>query len=645
MWDIPWWGWLLGLLGVLVVPTIIAIGFILVAGLVRSWATKSVDKNAASAELAAQQALQTKGSEHRPGQDEPGPDQPSQDRPSQDRPSQDQGDRVRADRSAPAGTAHYAPTSAAPRTAGASESDAKANAQSGPVPADRATPAPGAEGAPATTEEAAAATTDDRSTASAQVDPAEAAASVAAQERAAAVLAAAEADVAQMRRELQEERAELREQRSSQERRESRLNERELKLDGEAKGVETRSAVVEQIRYDLINRAAELNRAEADLAAEAERIAGLTAEEARAEVLAAAEHEARLDATTIQRTIEKEAERNAQRRAQEIVVGAIQRMAADQTSESVVATVDLPSDDMKGRIIGREGRNIRTFEQVTGVNVLIDDTPESVQLSCFDPVRRETARIAMADLVADGRIHPSRIEEAYERATEQINERILRAAEDACHEVGITDLHPDLMPILGSLRYRTSYGQNVLKHLVESAHLAGLMAAELHLDPVSCKRAAFLHDIGKALTHEVEGPHAIIGADLARRYGEHEDIVHAIEAHHNEVEPQTVEAVLVQAADAISGARPGARRESLEAYVKRLEQLEQIAGSREGVDRVFAMQAGRELRVMVHPDQVDDAQAQVLAREIARQVQEELTYPGQIKITVVRESRATELAR
>ena len=468
---------------------------------------------------------------------------------------------------------------------------------------------------------------------------------MAAQERAAAVLEAAEADVAQMRRELQEERAELREQRSSQERRESRLNERELKLDGETKGVETRSAVVEQIRYDLINRAAELNRAEADLAAEAERIAGLTAEEARAEVLAAAEHEARLDATTIQRTIEKEAERNAQRRAQEIIVGAIQRMAADQTSESVVATVDLPSDDMKGRIIGREGRNIRTFEQVTGVNVLIDDTPESVQLSCFDPVRRETARIAMADLVADGRIHPSRIEEAYERATEQINERILRAAEDACHEVGITDLHPDLMPILGSLRYRTSYGQNVLKHLVESAHLAGLMAAELHLDPVSCTRAAFLHDIGKALTHEVEGPHAIVGADLARRYGEHEDIVHAIEAHHNEVEPQTVEAVLVQAADAISGARPGARRESLEAYVKRLEQLEQIAGSREGVDRVFAMQAGRELRVMVHPDQVDDAQAQVLAREIARQVQEELTYPGQIKITVVRESRATELAR
>ncbi|WP_229116483.1 ribonuclease Y [Parenemella sanctibonifatiensis] len=639
MWDIPWWGWLLGLLGVLVVPTIIAIGFILVAGLVRSWAAKSVDKNAASAELAAQQALQAKGSEHRPGQDEPGPDQPgpdqpsqdrpSQDRPSQDRPSQDQGDRVRADRSAPAGAAHHAPTSA----------------QSGPVPAGRATPALGAEGAPATTEEAAAATTDDRSTASAQVDPAEAAASVAAQERAAAVLEAAEADVAQMRRELQEERAELREQRSSQERRESRLNERELKLDGETKGVETRSAVVEQIRYDLINRAAELNRAEADLAAEAERIAGLTAEEARAEVLAAAEHEARLDATTIQRTIEKEAERNAQRRAQEIIVGAIQRMAADQTSESVVATVDLPSDDMKGRIIGREGRNIRTFEQVTGVNVLIDDTPESVQLSCFDPVRRETARIAMADLVADGRIHPSRIEEAYERATEQINERILRAAEDACHEVGITDLHPDLMPILGSLRYRTSYGQNVLKHLVESAHLAGLMAAELHLDPVSCTRAAFLHDIGKALTHEVEGPHAIVGADLARRYGEHEDIVHAIEAHHNEVEPQTVEAVLVQAADAISGARPGARRESLEAYVKRLEQLEQIAGSREGVDRVFAMQAGRELRVMVHPDQVDDAQAQVLAREIARQVQEELTYPGQIKITVVRESRATELAR
>jgi ribonuclease Y len=300
---------------------------------------------------------------------------------------------------------------------------------------------------------------------------------------------------------------------------------------------------------------------------------------------------------------------------------------------------------MKGRIIGREGRNIRAFEQVTGVNVMIDDTPEAVLLSCFDPVRRETARMTLTELVADGRIHPARIEEVHERSKSQIQAQCLRAAEDAMAEVGISDLHPALVPVLGTLRYRTSYGQNVLKHLVESAHIAGLMAAELRLDVAHCKRAAFLHDIGKALTHEVEGSHAIVGADLARKYGEHADVVHAIEAHHGEVEVRTVEAVLVQAADAISGSRPGARRESIEAYVQRLERLEEIAGAREGVDKVFAMQAGREIRVMVAPDIVDDIEAQVLARDIAKQIEEELTYPGQIKVTVVRESRATETAR
>jgi len=277
--------------------------------------------------------------------------------------------------------------------------------------------------------------------------------------------------------------------------------------------------------------------------------------------------------------------------------------------------------------------------------VMIDDTPEAVLLSCFDPVRRETARMTLTELVADGRIHPARIEEVHERSKSQIQAQCLRAAEDAMAEVGISDLHPALVPVLGTLRYRTSYGQNVLKHLVESAHIAGLMAAELRLDVAHCKRAAFLHDIGKALTHEVEGSHAIVGADLARKYGEHADVVHAIEAHHGEVEVRTVEAVLVQAADAISGSRPGARRESIEAYVQRLERLEEIAGAREGVDKVFAMQAGREIRVMVAPDIVDDIEAQVLARDIAKQIEEELTYPGQIKVTVVRESRATETAR
>jgi len=311
----------------------------------------------------------------------------------------------------------------------------------------------------------------------------------------------------------------------------------------------------------------------------------------------------------------------------------------------VVSVLHLPSDDMKGRIIGREGRNIRAFESVTGVNLIIDDTPEAVLLSCFDPVRREVGRLTLEALVLDGRIHPHRIEEMHERSKADVAQLCVRAGEDALVDVGLTDMHPELTALLGRLRYRTSYGQNVLKHLVESAHLAGLMAAELGLDPALMRRCALLHDIGKALTHEVEGSHALVGAEIARRYGEDEDVVHAIEAHHNEVEVRTVEAVLTQAADAISGGRPGARRESLEAYVKRLERLEEIANAHPGVEKVFAMQAGREVRVMVLPDKVDDIQAQVIARDIAKQVEEELTYPGQIRITVVRESRATEVAR
>jgi ribonuclease Y len=301
---------------------------------------------------------------------------------------------------------------------------------------------------------------------------------------------------------------------------------------------------------------------------------------------------------------------------------------------------------MKGRIIGREGRNIRAFESTTGVNLIIDDTPEAVLLSCFDPVRREVGRLTLDKLVLDGRIHPQRIEEIYERSKSEVEDLCVRAGEDALVDLGITEMHPELVALLGQLRYRTSYGQNVLKHLVESAHLAGVMAAELRLPVPLVKRCTLLHDIGKALTHEVEGSHALIGAEIARRYGEEDDVVHAIEAHHNEVEVRTVEAVLTQAADAISGSRPGARRESLEAYVKRLERLEEIAKSKhEGVEKVFAMQAGREIRVMVKPDAVDDIQAQVIARDIAKQVEDELTYPGQIRVTVVRESRATEFAR
>ncbi|MGO1973358.1 MAG: ribonuclease Y [Propionibacteriaceae bacterium] len=445
--------------------------------------------------------------------------------------------------------------------------------------------------------------------------------------------------------ETRTQRGELRDQRVELERREQRLAEREARLDEEARLVTEKAHAQDETAAALTDRAGALDLAEEHQRLELERVAGLTAEQAKTELVGQVEHEAKRQATIISRDIESAAARDGEAKAQRIIVGAIQRMASEQTAESVVTAVHLPGDDMKGRIIGREGRNIRCFEQVTGVNVMIDDTPESVLLSCFDPVRRETARITLTELVEDGRIHPARIEEVHERSKTKIEERCLRAAEDALSEVGISDLHADLVPVLGSLKYRTSYGQNVLKHLVECAHIAGVMAAELGLDVAQCKRSAFLHDIGKALTHEVEGSHALIGADLARKFGEHPDIVHAIEAHHNEVAPRTVEAILTQAADAISGGRPGARRESLESYVQRLERLEEIAGSREGVEKVYAMQAGREVRVMVTPDVVDDIEAQVLARDIVKQIEEELTYPGQIRVIVVRESRATETAR
>jgi ribonuclease Y len=376
-----------------------------------------------------------------------------------------------------------------------------------------------------------------------------------------------------------------------------------------------------------------------------ERVAGLTADAARAELVEAVEAQAKREAVLLIRDIENDARSTADQRARHIVVDAIQRVASEQTAESVVSVLHLPSDEMKGRIIGREGRNIRAFEQVTGVNLIIDDTPEAVLLSCFDPVRREIGRVTLDKLVLDGRIHPHRIEEIYETARDEVERLCLRAAEDALVEVGITEIHPELVTMLGRLRYRTSYGQNVLKHLVETAHIAGIMAAELRLDPALIKRSAFLHDIGKALTHEVEGSHALIGADLARRCGESEEVVHAIEAHHNEVAPQTIEAVLTQASDACSGGRPGARRESLEAYVKRLERIEEIATNKVGVEKVFAMQAGREIRVMVRPEEVDEIGAAVLARDVAKQIEEELTYPGQIRVTVVRESRTTEIAR
>ncbi len=454
---------------------------------------------------------------------------------------------------------------------------------------------------------------------------------------------------AQGRREVEEEiravKNEIRELRGDLERRETRLADREQRLDEELKRIEDRSQALDQRRHDLDRRAAELDRQDAERGKELERVAGLTAETARSELVATIENQAKREAAIIVRDIEHDARSEGEKRARKIVTLAIQRVATEQTSESVVSVLHLPGDDMKGRIIGREGRNIRAFESVTGVNLIIDDTPEAVLLSCFDPVRREIARLTLERLILDGRIHPQRIEDAYELGKAEIEQLCKRAGEDALVELGLTDMHPELVDLLGRLRYRTSYGQNVLRHLVESAHIAGMMASELRIDPTLLKRCTVLHDIGKALTHEVEGSHALIGAEIARRYGEPEDVVHAIEAHHNEVEVRTVEAVLTQAADAISGGRPGARRESLEMYVKRLERLEQIAAGHEGVEKVFAMQAGREIRVMVKPDRIDDIQAQVIARDIAKQVEEELTYPGQIRITVVRESRATEFAR
>jgi ribonucrease Y len=414
-------------------------------------------------------------------------------------------------------------------------------------------------------------------------------------------------------------------------RREQRLVEREERVELESRRIAERN--------EQLAASEEAHRREL------ERVAGLTAADAKAELVKVIETQAKRDAAHLVRDIEAEAREDGELRARKIVTLAIQRIASEQTAESVVTVLHLPSDDMKGRIIGREGRNIRTFESVTGVNLIIDDTPEAVLLSCFDPVRREVGRLTLEKLVLDGRIHPHRIEEEHERSKTEVEALCLRAGEDALVDLGITDMHPDLIALLGQLRYRTSYGQNVLKHLVECAHLAGMMASELRLEREICKRCALLHDIGKALTHEVEGSHALIGAEIARKYGEAEDVVHAIEAHHNEVEVRTVEAVLTQAADGISGGRPGARRESLEHYVHRLERIEEIAAGQLGVEKVFAMQAGREIRVMVKPEEVDDIGAQVIARDVAKQIEEELTYPGQIRITVVRESRATEVAK
>jgi ribonuclease Y len=426
---------------------------------------------------------------------------------------------------------------------------------------------------------------------------------------------------------------------------EERLGQREDTLEQRAANLAQREDLALEKERTLGDLRTEVERMREDARSELERIAGFDGRVAKEELLAKVEDEARHDAMVLVRDLELKAREEADRRARRILATTVQRLSADVVTESTVSVVPLPADDMKGRIIGRDGRNIRTFESVTGVNLIVDDTPEAVSVSTFDPVRREVARLTLERLVDDGRIHPAAIEEAYAKALAEVEQHVRDAGEWALVEVGLTRMHPELITLLGRLKYRTSYGQNVLNHLIESAHVAGMLAAELGIDDTEAKRAAFLHDLGKAVSHEVGGSHALIGAEIARRFGEDAAVVHAIEAHHNEVEPRTLTAVIVQAADAVSAARPGARRESLEAYVRRLEQLEEIAGSFPGVDRVFAMQAGREIRVAVDPGEVDDLGAAELARNIARRFEEDLQYPGHIEVTVIREYRARDFAR
>lgn len=463
----------------------------------------------------------------------------------------------------------------------------------------------------------------------------------------------AETEIKEMRIEVRERaEREAREQRKELVALEKRILAKEESLDKRIESMEHKAAELKALERTLEKRKeeiAERGRVLEGLIAEQtkrlEAIANMPAEEAKKELFAQLEAEVRRDAAVRLKRIEDELIENADKKAKWIITQAIQRCAADHVAESVVSVVALPNDEMKGRIIGREGRNIRTLESATGVNIIIDDTPEAVVLSGFDPVRRETARIALERLIQDGRIHPARIEEVVNKVEEEMAKTIREIGEQTCLEVDVHGLHPEIVKLLGRLNYRTSYGQNVLQHSKEVCHLAGLMAAELGLPIQEAKRAGLIHDIGKALNHEVEGSHAIIGRDFAKRYGESDVVANAIGSHHNEMEQESVIAVLVQAADALSAARPGARRETIETYIKRLEQLEQIAQSFPGVEKSYALQAGRELRVVVYPNKVSDAEAQMLAREVAKKVEKEMTYPGQVKVTVIRETRASETAK
>lgn len=459
--------------------------------------------------------------------------------------------------------------------------------------------------------------------------------------------------------ELREKRRELSELEKRLLRREEYLDKRESTLDKREDNLDRRAEFLDKLEKELEEKKAEVEKLEAELLEKdmkvtqlieeelekLEAISGMSREEAQEELMRRMEEEIKKDLAIRYKKLEEEFEQTVERKAKKILATTIQRLATEQVAETTVAVVDLPNNEMKGRIIGREGRNIRAFELATGVDLIIDDTPEAVTISSFDPVRREIARIALERLVADGRIHPARIEEVVEKVRQEIDQEIINAAEETLFELGIDNVHPELKRLLGKLKFRTSYGQNVLQHVKEVAYLAGMMAAEIGADVQLAKRAGLFHDIGKAVTHEIEGSHALIGADILKKYGEPEAVINAAAAHHGEAEFTTIESVLAAVGDALSAARPGARRESIEAYIKRIEKLESIAESFPGVMKAFAIQAGREVRIMVEPDRITDEEAAFLAHQISKKIEEEVQYPGQIKITVIRETRAVDYAK